>query len=200
MCFFFFLLVIKFFVLFFFFSSRRRHTRWNCDWSSDVCSSDLRSAGIRRGRFRSAPCRCAWDRRWGGRRSLRGRARLQRGRDGLSVSSYAPLQDDESINETTTWRLLRGALLLARLLLAPQLRGGEVAGEIEVVLDGPRHQVRVRLAVDQAENATLLGRHARIARLPRLVACLGALIDPIRCRHAPSPGKARFPLNIGPRR
>src|SRR5438309_10863480 len=30
------------FFLFFFFSSRRRHTRWNCDWSSDVCSSDLR--------------------------------------------------------------------------------------------------------------------------------------------------------------
>src|SRR6267143_3715738 len=27
--------------IFFFFSSRRRHTRWNCDWSSDVCSSDL---------------------------------------------------------------------------------------------------------------------------------------------------------------
>src|SRR5260370_26720540 len=25
----------------FFFSSRRRHTRFNCDWSSDVCSSDL---------------------------------------------------------------------------------------------------------------------------------------------------------------
>src|SRR5689334_24303422 len=25
----------------FFFSSRRRHTRWNCDWSSDVCSSVL---------------------------------------------------------------------------------------------------------------------------------------------------------------
>src|SRR5689334_19707239 len=25
----------------FFVSSRRRHTRWNCDWSSDVCSSDL---------------------------------------------------------------------------------------------------------------------------------------------------------------
>src|SRR5689334_23800822 len=29
------------FYIFFFFSSRRRHTRWNCDWSSDVCSSDL---------------------------------------------------------------------------------------------------------------------------------------------------------------
>src|SRR5689334_4186916 len=25
----------------FVFSSRRRHTSWNCDWSSDVCSSDL---------------------------------------------------------------------------------------------------------------------------------------------------------------
>src|SRR5256886_11548087 len=28
--------------MFFFFSSRRRHTRFDCDWSSDVCSSDLR--------------------------------------------------------------------------------------------------------------------------------------------------------------
>src|SRR2546430_12869961 len=27
--------------LLFFFSSRRRHTRFDCDWSSDVCSSDL---------------------------------------------------------------------------------------------------------------------------------------------------------------
>src|SRR5438309_2542954 len=35
-------LTMSFFV--FFFSSRRRHTRWNCDWSSDVCSSDLNAA------------------------------------------------------------------------------------------------------------------------------------------------------------
>src|SRR5579864_9662160 len=28
-------------VLIFLFSSRRRHTRFTCDWSSDVCSSDL---------------------------------------------------------------------------------------------------------------------------------------------------------------
>src|SRR2546430_3358181 len=28
----------------FFFSSRRRHTRFDCDWSSDVCSSDLDQA------------------------------------------------------------------------------------------------------------------------------------------------------------
>src|SRR5260370_24260872 len=42
-------LIIRFILLvfcfhmsvFFFFSSRRRHTRFKCDWSSDVCSSDL---------------------------------------------------------------------------------------------------------------------------------------------------------------
>src|SRR2546430_2965078 len=31
--------------MFFFFSSRRRHTRFDCDWSSDVCSSDLSLQG-----------------------------------------------------------------------------------------------------------------------------------------------------------
>src|SRR2546430_5827368 len=36
-------------LFFFFFSSRRRHTRFDCDWSSDVCSSDL------------APVRAAFD-------------------------------------------------------------------------------------------------------------------------------------------
>src|SRR5688572_5744689 len=38
-------LSVNYFVSFdpvgFFFSSRRRHTRFDCDWSSDVCSSDL---------------------------------------------------------------------------------------------------------------------------------------------------------------
>src|SRR6266480_6486414 len=32
------------FLFLFFFSSRRRHTRLTCDWSSDVCSSDLHTA------------------------------------------------------------------------------------------------------------------------------------------------------------
>src|SRR5437588_12511897 len=35
----------SFFFFFFFFSSRRRHTRSLCDWSSDVCSSDLNRDG-----------------------------------------------------------------------------------------------------------------------------------------------------------
>src|SRR5688572_31642446 len=39
----FFAVVIALRLFFFFFSSRRRHTRFDCDWSSDVCSSDLTS-------------------------------------------------------------------------------------------------------------------------------------------------------------
>src|SRR2546430_3252895 len=35
------LLMLARYFLCFFFSSRRRHTRFDCDWSSDVCSSDL---------------------------------------------------------------------------------------------------------------------------------------------------------------
>src|SRR5689334_24699171 len=52
--FFFFFFFFLYFFFFFFFSSRRRHTRWNCDWSSDVCSSDLNDydvATITRDRF-----------------------------------------------------------------------------------------------------------------------------------------------------
>src|SRR5256886_7564893 len=37
--------------MFFFFSSRRRHTRFDCDWSSDVCSSDLSKAHQQNARF-----------------------------------------------------------------------------------------------------------------------------------------------------
>src|SRR2546430_8395729 len=33
--------IVWYYLCFFFFSSRRRHTRFDCDWSSDVCSSDL---------------------------------------------------------------------------------------------------------------------------------------------------------------
>src|SRR3712207_6911100 len=39
-------LYILLFFFFFFFSSRRRHTRYWRDWSSDVCSSDLRISAV----------------------------------------------------------------------------------------------------------------------------------------------------------
>src|SRR6267142_5196080 len=38
----------------FFFSSRRRHTRLTCDWSSDVCSSDLGETRLSKGVARTA--------------------------------------------------------------------------------------------------------------------------------------------------
>src|SRR5688572_4577373 len=67
---------LLFFFVFFFFSSRRRHTRFDCDWSSDVCSSDLESfrrLGVDRHdmeclclvaklRFYQGQLRAAWDR------------------------------------------------------------------------------------------------------------------------------------------
>src|SRR5688572_25679403 len=34
--------------LYLFFTSRRRHTKFDCDWSSDVCSSDLSRGAARR--------------------------------------------------------------------------------------------------------------------------------------------------------
>src|SRR5438034_549768 len=56
-CFFFGFVVVLCLFFFFFFSSRRRHTRSLCDWSSDVCSSDLdlvaRGPRSRPGRDRS---------------------------------------------------------------------------------------------------------------------------------------------------
>src|SRR6266480_281104 len=48
----------------FFFSSRRRHTRLTCDWSSDVCSSDL----LRQRIEADATGRVIVDRRLGERR------------------------------------------------------------------------------------------------------------------------------------
>src|SRR5207237_3008838 len=43
-------------VIVFFFSSSRRHTRFKCDWSSDVCSSDL--ARLHRGREAPVAASC----------------------------------------------------------------------------------------------------------------------------------------------
>src|SRR3989338_1078288 len=64
------------------FSSRRRHTRWNCDWSSDVCSSDLEA---RRTVAQQEDCP--------GRNRIRGHRRAseggERGRGSLEQVSFA---------------------------------------------------------------------------------------------------------------
>src|SRR2546430_5348727 len=46
--------------LFFFFSSRRRHTRFDCDWSSDVCSSDLMRVLNTKGAAKRLGCSQTW--------------------------------------------------------------------------------------------------------------------------------------------
>src|SRR5712691_13112751 len=61
----------------FFFSSRRRHTSFDCDWSSDVCSSDLCSpadAGWepdKTGLVIAAPLKAVEVERWVGKQSPR---------------------------------------------------------------------------------------------------------------------------------
>src|SRR5256884_666489 len=47
---------VRWVLSFFFFSSRRRHTRCSRDWSSDVCSSDLRGGSAPRGAGRHTEC------------------------------------------------------------------------------------------------------------------------------------------------
>src|SRR2546427_5026725 len=64
--------------LFFFFTSRRRHTRFDCDWSSDVCSSDL--------------TQCLVD-------GLRDRARLSAGR---AAAPSAAIIDSQSVRAAET--------------------------------------------------------------------------------------------------
>src|SRR5688572_26701340 len=50
----------------FFFSSRRRHTRFDCDWSSDVCSSDLVGLAEKAGRLGAVGQRDPAERQRGG--------------------------------------------------------------------------------------------------------------------------------------
>src|SRR5579859_7080549 len=68
--------MIIIFFFFFFFSSRRRHTSFDCDWSSDVCSSDLASdlhEADSRIEARSENSGCRNDYTWVGHRSGLGR-------------------------------------------------------------------------------------------------------------------------------
>src|SRR5712675_2505990 len=73
-CFFVLLFLCFIVVFFFFFSSRRRHTRCSRDWSSDVCSSDLRYRP--RERFGGGALRGVWERDGAG--SVRGFAKVLR--------------------------------------------------------------------------------------------------------------------------
>src|SRR5205814_3120244 len=63
---------------FFFFSSRRRHTRCLSDWSSDVCSSDLREHAEPRPQRCCRRCRALSARSVQGWRNVCGRCPISR--------------------------------------------------------------------------------------------------------------------------
>src|SRR2546430_1245632 len=78
-------------ILCFFFSSRRRHTRFDCDWSSDVCSSDLEgAAGGAEGRARRPTGRAPADFRHDRQRGEGAPARALRGADPPRARALRP--------------------------------------------------------------------------------------------------------------
>src|SRR2546430_11286338 len=90
--------------LFVFFSSRRRHTRFDCDWSSDVCSSDL-SESVRGEQI----CRIRWERSGGnghqiGNRGMWNRHEIQTGCAG-EIGTQTGIFPWTEIEETADSRL-----------------------------------------------------------------------------------------------
>src|SRR2546427_10939270 len=78
-------------LVFFFFSSRRRNTRFDCDWSSDVCSSDLHEARpeqliVHRGGARHQR---------GGRSAARGGPHVEGGAHVPAPDPSGPLRSEE---------------------------------------------------------------------------------------------------------
>src|SRR5256886_10277542 len=97
---------------FFFFSSRRRHTRFDCDWSSDVCSSDLNwrrrparaSARTSREPWSSADSSC-----WSSRSS----SLITE----IKQAAWSPLPGPRARSEEHTSELQSQSNLVCRLLL-----------------------------------------------------------------------------------
>src|SRR5205809_7409189 len=104
--------VILVVLFFFFFSSRRRHTRCSRDWSSDVCSSDLHAAMLRRLGAEPVEVRLP---------------EQLRGLDGLIVPG------GESTTITRLMRLygLDGALQIGRASCRERVENAGVVGSVE---------------------------------------------------------------------
>src|SRR5256886_14534804 len=133
--------------MFFFFSSRRRHTRFDCDWSSDVCSSDL-TPGSRR----SAPRR----------RSV---VRSTAGSSEPTSPYSAPC---------TTWRT--NTVVTARTGTAATSPATPVRGDRESVVEGKRGDLggrrviekkkerKGRLGIEKSDKGGRRGGHKGLAR------------------------------------
>src|SRR5690606_40743298 len=79
----------------FFFSSRRRHTRFSRDWSSDVCSSDLRRCEWLQTR------RCALESRYGcnARSLFRGTRRCRGQIQAETPASHPPRSEERRVGK-----------------------------------------------------------------------------------------------------
>src|SRR5256886_15897987 len=142
-------------MFFFFFSSRRRHTRFDCDWSSDVCSSDLaRPRPAKKRACRPAPLATSST----GPRVTSCAQRTTHS-DGASApcksaSSAAPGESCQAdcANEQPQRgeRVYRGDLLVPRLVIVPADEGSK-----------REHAVELRAEEQQRADADRPGAGAR---------------------------------------
>src|SRR6267143_6644089 len=179
----------------FFFSSRRRHTRWNCDWSSDVCSSDLVVAAVGDDDDRL------------GRGKKRGRPALsRRSRRGIELDGLGqPVVEQERAAGEGDLRGLAGHLALLLRERGHDLGGLRVVHHrhlvllaqavderrhrlLDVVLD-PHHRAR-RLHYDDDGGAGLR-RLQRVHLLHLRAVAASALVDAEQVLREPLDGRAR---------
>src|SRR2546427_7748928 len=139
--------------MFFFFSSRRRHTRFDCDWSSDVCSSDLN--------HRLAVLGCLYRFHYG-REIPGGKAHFHR-----SYTTRSPLGYGRSHRRVTTALRLRQPRCLVVPLSADQVarfwKSFRTFRDLAIValmlLDGLRSCEVLQL---QLEDLSFSQRHLRV--------------------------------------
>src|SRR6266478_2104198 len=125
-------------VVFFFFSSRRRHTRFDCDWSSDVCSSDLNRAADRKV---AALTR-------GSRRAKKGEC--QRGKsEGVDRRQETVMQ----LGAKLSGILLVDQIAVARCKQLPEITLADAERDVMALIGEFRHVERVTAERDQRRIA-----------------------------------------------
>src|SRR3989475_6829023 len=162
-------MIIVFFFFFFFFSSRRRHTRFDCDWSSDVCSSDL------------APSRAAI------RRALGGRSMSHQ-----TVPPAAPARASNAYESRVEVRPIeRRAAATTIPKTAPAVRIGTTPRKEKGC--GPRRVIAAK-APSMRPVASVSSKPGRRIRYTRRYSRLGAARG--RCRGGGG-GRGAAPLAVG---
>src|SRR5207302_2969779 len=107
---------------FFFFSSRRRHTRFSRDWSSDVCSSDLRTGGP----LRRHHCPPGW---------IRVQPWLTRATSRLSARPWRPTPSRFRLRRAKLYRIWLRGIAAAPAHVPPEgFAGGCLAANSNVIL------------------------------------------------------------------